>query len=709
MPEAPEIQARCTILVADDDQLIRSLARDALESEGFTVLEATGGAEAVESFERERPALLLLDVTMADLDGYAVCSEIRSRHPDDFTPIVIVTAKADPPSIDRAYEVGATDFVSKPINWALLGHRLRYLLRASRALGAVKQSERSLANAQRIAHVGSWEWSPADDRMTWSDETFRILGFAPASIEANPRNLIGCAHPDDRERLRKQLNQAIQQGKSFDLEHRLLLTGGELRSVYQQIEVSSDGVLMGTIQNITERKQSEEHIRYLANYDSLTGLANRRLFVERLSMLTSRAKERGCALALLYLDLDRFKRINDTLGHSAGDLLLRRVADVLRKHVRGSDVVARVDPENFDDENASISRLGGDEFTIILSEMAAPEDAGDVARRILDALPNPLSIEGHEISTTCSIGIAIYPHDGNDVETLVRHADTAMYQAKQHGRNSFQFFCPSMNAASTRKLQIEERLRGALERRELKLHYQPKLDLRSGEVCGMEALLRWHDDELGIVSPKDVIPVAEETGLIHRLGAQMLEKACRQNAEWQRLGYRRVPVAVNISSAQFSRPDLCQTISNALRSAKLDPRWLEIEITESVLLQDEEGNARTLREIKAMGIRIALDDFGTGYTALSYLTRIPFDTLKLDRSFIRDMEADPRSIGIIISVIAMAHSLGARVVAEGVDAEEQETFLRSHGCDELQGFLFSASVPPETFGRFLGSPDGAAK
>ncbi len=694
-----------TVLVVDDDRMIRLLARDALEPEGYTVLEASGGAEAIDVFERHRPDLVLLDITMPEIDGYSVCTEIRRRHPGDPTPIVMVTAKGDHESIDRAYEAGATDFVTKPVNAALLGHRVRYLLRVRDAMVNLKRNELSLADAQRIAHIGSFEWYSETNDMSWSEETFRILGRRPDGMEANHRTFLGCVHPDDRDRVREVTREALDHGKGYAIEHRVLRPDEEVRHVRQigeVVPVDPSGMpwLRGTLQDVTEQQRAEEQIRYLASYDSLTGLANRCLFKERLGLLLERARERGSPLGLLYMDLDRFKRVNDTLGHSAGDQLRRRVADALRRHVRESDVVARVDTKA-DPEDADVSRLGGDAFTVVLSEIASPEAAGDVARRILESVTEIFDLEGHEISTTGSIGIAIFPDDGEDVETLLRHADTAMCHAKKRGRDNYQFSCQSMNDGLQRKLEIEARLRPALEQRQLKLQYQPKLDLRTDAVSGMEALLRWRDAELGVVAPRELISVAEESSLIHPLGAWILEEACTQNAAWQSAGYQPVPVGVNVSAVQFSRGDICASVSLALQRSRLDPQWLEIEITESILLQDGPEHERTLYELKAMGVRIALDNFGTGNSSLSYLTRIPFDTLKLDRSFIRDVESDSRSKCVMPSVIAMAHSVGARIVAEGVDSEEQESFLRSHGCDEIQGFLFSASLAPEDFVRFL--------
>ena len=696
--------SKLRILVVDDDQLIRSLARDALEGEGFCVSECADGADVLEAFDRERPDLVVLDLVMPEHDGFEVCRELRNRPSSDSIPILIVSGSLDDESINRAYQAGASDFVTKPINWALLVHRVHNLIRERRSFLQVKQSEASLANAQRIARVGSWEWNTQTDEMRWSDEVFRILGLPPGKPEVGFESFLDRIHPDDRVAVRDRVREALLLSEGFTVEHRMIRPGGDVRFIHQQGELIHDEQrpgrwISGTIQDITEQHRDQDRIRYLANYDSLTGLANRRLFKERLARTINEAEANGHLAALLFLDLDRFKRINDTLGHSAGDQLLRIVADRLRDRVRGSDVVGR--PEGEEDPDPPVSRLGGDEFTVLLSKISEPKDAGDVAQRILESLPEPIEVDGHSIWTTGSIGIAIYPMDGKDVETLVKHADTAMYHAKERSRNSFHFFSKSMNAPLMRKLSLETRLRLALKQNEFRLHYQPRIELQTGKVCGMEALIRWEHPDLGVVSPKEFIPVTEEAGLIHEIGNWVVRTACAQNRSWQDQGLPRMQMSVNVSSKQFTYNDLTECIAEALKDTRLAPEDLEVEITESVMIKDDEATAEALREMRAMGVRVALDDFGTGYSSLSYLTRFPLDTLKMDLSFIRDVATDPSAAGIVTAVISMAHCLNLRVVAEGVDDEEQARVLESQGCDEVQGFLYSGALPADEFAAFV--------
>ncbi len=699
---ASEPQAAPLILVVDDDRLIRAMLRDGLQQQGFAVAEVPNGIEALAAYERLRPSLVLLDLHIPEPDGFAVCTSIRERHPQDPTPILVVTADGDPAALDRAYAAGATDFISKPLHTALLAHRIRYLLRGSRALVELAQSQRSLSRAQRIARLGSWEWNPYTGELQWSGETFRILGIDPREI-ATWERFFSIAHPADRDRVRAEMREGMRSQHSFRIQYRVGLPDGSVRHVEAQGEVAADGPedgawISGTLQDVTEQAHTQARISYLASYDSLTGLANRRLFHEQLERAITAARARGHLVGLLFMDLDRFKRINDTLGHGAGDALLQTVAERLRAQVRGSDIVGRLETE---EQGLEISRLGGDEFTVLLSKLAQPEDAGDVARRILRAIPAPVVLEGHTISLSASIGIAIYPVDGEDVETLVKHADAAMYSAKALGRDNYQFFSPKINALALRKLALESNLRNALERDELRLHYQPRLDLESGQVVGVEALLRWTHPELGIVSPREFIPLAEEAGLISPIGEWVLRTACRQARVWHEQGIGPISISVNVSPRQFAENDLRALVGGILRETGVSPRLIELELTEQLLLQDNEETALALRDLRAMGVTIALDDFGTGYSSLSYLARFPLDTLKMDRCFVRDVDDDPAAAGIAKAVIAIGHSLGARVVAEGVDTFEQEAFLREHGCDELQGFLLAGALPADEVVRFF--------
>ncbi len=450
-------------------------------------------------------------------------------------------------------------------------------------------------------------------------------------------------------------------------------------------------------QDITVIKKAKDKILFLAYYDSLTNLPNRALFKDRLNQTLLIAQRHQRILAILFLDLDNFKRINDTLGHPAGDEMLKQVADRLSNCIRKSDSISRYSADEF---RAVVARLGGDEFTILLTEIAQVHDTIKVAQRILDAIALPFDIEGQEVFITASIGIAIYPIDGENVDTLLKNCDAAMYHAKNEGRNNYKFYEQSLNKTALDILNLENNLRKALDKQEFRVYYQPRIDIRTRNVVGFEALIRWQHSQKGIIPPSEFIPMAEETGLIIPIGEWVLNEACKQNKTWQAAGFAPVFISVNLSGKQFKQQNLIKVIDHAMSEIRLDPKYLELEITESII-QDTKSTAGILRELRNLGLKIAVDDFGTGYSSLSYLRRFPLDTLKIDRSFVKDIAKDPDSEAIVKAIIAMAHCLKLRVIAEGVETEEQLKFLSDEGCDEFQGYLISHPLPAEEAARFL--------
>ena len=443
---------------------------------------------------------------------------------------------------------------------------------------------------------------------------------------------------------------------------------------------------IGIFSDLSQQKRDAKRIRILAFYDALTGLPNRTLLGDRATQALAAARRGGTRVALLFMDLDGFKHVNDSLGHLLGDTLLRLVGKRLAQHMRSSDTLAR---------------FGGDEFVLLLTEIEGPDSIAAAAQRCLDILAAPFELESHDIDITASIGISVFPDDGDSLEALVKNADTAMYQAKESGRNQFRFFEAAMNARATSRAMLGNDLRRALERGELLLHYQPQAEISTGEIVGVEALVRWQHPQLGLVSPADFIPVAEEIGLIVRLGDWVLNEACRQAVAWQRAGLPHIPVAVNLSALQLRNPDFLNSVRRALQSAGLDAHWLELELTESVLMHRAEVAMQTLQGLSALGIRIAIDDFGTGYSSLAYLRRLAIDKLKIDRSFIRDLSVDAEDSLIVATIIRMAHSLRLRVIAEGVEGSEQLATLRAQGCDEIQGYHLSRPLPADALADFI--------
>jgi diguanylate cyclase (GGDEF)-like protein len=429
-----------------------------------------------------------------------------------------------------------------------------------------------------------------------------------------------------------------------------------------------------------------QRIEYLAFHDALTGLPNRTMFSKVLTERINEARRYDRKLAVAFLKLDRWKQSNDTLGHEAGDQLLKEVATRLKGCVRDSDTIAR---------------LGGDEFVVLLPELGDDKYAATVAQKVLSVIARPFTLIGHEFRVTASIGISTYPGDGLDEQSLTKNADIAMYQAKAEGKNNFQFYSEKLNANSLERLTLESSLRHALERNEFRLHYQAKWDIASGRITGMEALLRWEHPDLGTVAPMQFIPIAEETGLIVPIGRWVLKTVCSQSVAWQRQGLPRLSIAVNLTARQFTDEHLLQDVTSILKATGMDPRLLELEVTESLLIQDVENTLQILTGLKALGIKIAVDDFGTGYSSLATLQRFPLDTIKIDRSFIRNVVGNPADTGLADAIIAMGKNLSLTVVAQGVETREQADFLRTHACDELQGFYFKRPLPPDQFAKLL--------
>ena len=439
-------------------------------------------------------------------------------------------------------------------------------------------------------------------------------------------------------------------------------------------------------EDVTERKQAETTIRQMAFYDTLTSLPNRSLFNDRLSMAMVHAGRKEESLAVLFLDLDHFKLVNDTLGHAVGDLLLKAVSERLAGCIRKGDTVAR---------------LGGDEFIVLLPGIKRREDASDVAEKIVEKITHPFLVGNHELIVTTSIGVAIYPDDGKDLDTLLRNADIAMYHAKEHGRNNFQYYNNALYIKVSRKRLLESKLRHALERKEFLLHYQPQVNINTGQIVGIEALLRWNHPELGMVSPLEFIPLSEATGLIVSIGEWVLSTACSQVKAWQDAGLPKIRIAVNLSTHTFQRQNFVERVIHTLNETRLSPRFLELEITESTAMQNVEATITKLGKLHVMGIQIAIDDFGTGHSSLNYLRKFPIHTLKIDQSFVKDVTTNPGDASIVSAIIALAKSLKLKVVAEGVETREHFSFLKEHQCEEAQGYLFHKPAPPESIETIL--------
>ncbi|MDP3842489.1 MAG: EAL domain-containing protein [Oxalobacteraceae bacterium] len=684
-------------LVIDGDPSIRLLARDALEKLGLQVEEANGGASGLSSIAALGPDIILLGVMMSDMDGFAVCRQALLIPGAELTPILMLTAPEDSDSIHQAYEAGATDFIGKPIDWPILGHRVRYMLKASDLLRDVVRSDFQLAKARRLTSVGSWEWRVEPDSTTWSEEMYRICGVRSGTFEQTHQGFLALVHPADRPQIETALRETLEQGGAYDVEHRLLRPDGTERIVHGKAEVMFDAdgrpvLLSGTLQDITQRKRMEARIGYLTNYDALTNLPNRTLLNDRVTQSISLARRTGQQLAMLCLDLDGFKFINDGFGHAVGDSLLKMVAARLKGAIRECDTVAR---------------LGGDEFVLVLLGLADDgRDVGSMAQRVLDTFAQSFIADAHELHVTASIGVSVFPDDGDTHDVLLKNADAAMYDAKDRGRNCFQFYAQEMSLRAKQRVTLANALRTALERQQFEVHYQPKVDLRSGRVSGVEALLRWRHPEHGMVQPDSFIGLAEETRLIVPIGEWVLRTACAQTRKWHDMGFDDLSVAVNLSVRQFEQQDIAQLVRQVLAETGLAARHLELELTESVLMSDSDVMLKALREIKELGVVLTLDDFGTGYSSLSYLKRFPIDVLKIDRSFIRNVTTDADDASLTKGIILLAQSLKMKTVAEGVETQGQLGFLSTNKCDAVQGFYFSRPVAADALSAMLQSNVG---
>ena len=689
------------ILVTDDDTMMRALLREALEAGGFRVEEAANGIETLKAYKSHSPKLVILDVLMPHMDGFEACAELRKMPGGENLPIVMITGMDDIDSINRSYEVGATDFASKPLNLIVLCHRLRYMLRAKEAFGDLQRSQSRLASAQKIARLGNWEKDIRSGELRWSEEMYRLFEVSPSTFQPTGEAIREKIHPEDWDTIDRATNEALNRVRPYNLDVRILLPDGRVRFVHEQAQVHFDEdsrpILMeGTMQDITERKRAEDQIRFLAYYDGLTNLPNRSLFMERMNRVLESARRREGNFGTLFLDLDRFKRINDTLGHRIGDRLLVEVAGRLQKCLRSSDTVARGDPLH---SGQTVARLGGDEFTVLITDIARGEDGARVARRILDAIAQPFRIDQHEFHISASIGISLYPHDGTDMEMLLKNADAAMYHAKEAGGGRYQFYNTSMNATALQRLALETNLRKALERGELLVYYQPQVDPRTRKVVGAEALIHWKHADFGLVSNEYFMPLAEETGLVHAIGEWAFKTACEHSAAWLKSGHEPARVALNISGREFWQQQLPQTIDRILKDTGVQPSCVELEIPEDVLMRNPGEAVHTLKQLRAMGLRICIDDFGSGHSSLGYLTRFAIDALKINQSFIRDFRSDNRSTAILEAVIAMARGLKVEVIAYGADDQAQVDYLTQRGCTTIQGTFFGRPAPADEFAR----------
>ena len=585
----------------------------------------------------------------------------------------------------------AGESVAGLVAWKLNELGLERERRARRDLEKVNVE---LGEAQAMSHIGNWDWEVSQDNVWWSAELYRICGVDVQTFGATYGSFLELVHPGDRKRVDEVVSMALSEGRNFDYQARIVTPGGETRTIYAIGKTTQDASgntvrMSGTVQDITDRKMLEDKVEYQAFHDSLTGLPNRSLFLDRVEHALLRQQRLNSRVAVLFLDLDDFKTINDSLGHQAGDELLIDLARQLHSSIRPADTVAR---------------LSGDAFGVLLEDVEMVDDAVTAAQRILDLLRRPFYVEDTEIFVRASIGIAV--SDGREMVTsgdIVRDADTAMYAAKQHGKGSYELFEPEMQRAASERLRLKADLQRAVDNEEFVVHYQPIVQLDSGELEGVEALIRWEHPERGLVPPLEFIPFAEETGLILQVGKWVVREACRTVASWQKANPSSAPksVAVNVSPVRFLRPGFVEEVREILEETGLSAKSLVLEITESVLVQDSKLVVDRLNALKELGVGLAIDDFGTGYSSLSYLKDFPLDLLKVDKSFVDSVALGPEESALTRAVVELGRTLDLKVIAEGVEESDQAEALRTLGCEFAQGYLFSKPLPVEAMEEFL--------
>jgi diguanylate cyclase (GGDEF)-like protein/PAS domain S-box-containing protein len=680
--QVSNVRAKSRALLIGRGEPALSLVRQALVAPAWAVRLVDLAADPAPALA-EGPDVVILDALGGEGPMLERLPQLRALDVRGGTPFVLLLGSDAPTLVTAAYAAGFSDVLVAPVRPASLADRVAFQLRSAQLVGTARSEVQDLLHAQRLGGKGSWTLSSFSGLMHWTPEAERVLGLP---VGGGPRGLeafLRMVPEGEREELRRAFEDCADSGRAVATRHRLLL-GGEERWLEQSVEAVRSYRrtigLRGTLRDITAQHRFEQELRRESAYDPLTKLASRAVLLVRLREAIDEARKEGLGVGLLHVSLDRFRSVNQTLGHAFGDRLLQHVAQVLVR-VAGSAGGTKDD----------VARLAGDEFALIVPGVSDPEEASAVAQRALDALAAPERIDHHEVRISASVGIALHPTDGASADTLLQHADLAALHAKRIGQGRLQLFRRAMGKSAARRFTLEAELRGALARQELSVAYQPRVDAADGRIVGVEALVRWDHPVLGRVPPREFIPIAEEIGLVGQVGSFVLGSACRDARLLEQRG-RPLRVSVNVSSWQFANTNVWEVVTAALRESGLPPERLELEITESLVLEGANDPDVAFRDLRGIGVRIALDDFGTGYSSLSYVSRFALDVLKIDRSIVREVDSDPAAERVARAVVGLAHSLEMGVVAEGVDSEAQAEVLRRLGCDELQGFGICESV-----------------
>ncbi|WP_439885276.1 EAL domain-containing response regulator [Pseudomonas syringae] len=701
----PETNA--TILIVDDDVHVRDLLEVLLQNQHYRTQTAESGEQALEMVEKHAPDLILLDIMMPGMDGYEVASRLKSGKTTSNIPIIMLSALDERSARISGLEAGAEEYLNKPVDSAELWLRVRNLLRLKSFGDYMKDHNLILEDQLQQRTIDLERFRSVMDAS--DDAIFLINRNTMSLIEFNRRacQLLGYTADELQRKTPAELGDSSMEqlevvydqiiagnGPSEPLETMIRDKSGRDVSVEihrQAYQAGNDWIIVGIVHDITRRKESDQRLLKMAHYDNLTGLPNRDLFYTSLQMGLTQAAISRWKLAVMTVNLDGFKNINETWGHVLGDQTLLEVSKRLARCLNASDTLGRVD---------------GDEFALILMIREGQADTHQILERIRTTLRTPFQIEDQRVVMTASIGVALFPEDGEDARELVRHAYTAMNNAKKKGVDGYRFYTAQMNTEVSERLDLENALREAVQQRAFEIAYQPKVSLADGSICGLEALLRWPRPNQPGVSPAIFVPVLESLALISEVGSWMIDSVCAQIALWQRSGLGSFQVAVNVSGQQIEGSGLIADIGKALERHEVDPKWLEVELTESSLMENTSHTITTLQTLKNMGVRISIDDFGTGYSSLAYLRRFPIDKLKIDIAFIREVTSNPQDAAIARAIIELAHSLDLKVIAEGVETPEQRAFLTENHCDQIQGYLVSKPLPLDELELYLRSSQG---
>jgi diguanylate cyclase (GGDEF)-like protein/PAS domain S-box-containing protein len=683
-----------TLLIVDDEPLVRKLLKMLLEDQGYLTLTASSGEEALAIVEQQPPDLILLDIMMPGMDGYEVARKLKSDKSMANIPIIMLSALGEHSARILGLEAGAEDFLNKPVESAELWLRVRNLLRL-KAFGDYLKSHNLMLEEQLqqrtidLERFRSAMDASGDAIFLINRSSMRLIEFnrhacqvMGYSVEELLRKTPADLSDNTIEQLEIMYDQIIAGRSPIEpIETRIRCKDGSYIPVEMHREAyktGDDWIIVGIARDISRRKETDQRLLKMAHYDSLTGLPNRNLFFTTLQMGLTQALLSNWQLAVVTVDLDDFNNVNETWGHLVGDQMLTELGQRLTNCLNVSDTVGRMD---------------GDEFALILMIREGQADPLQTVERVREKLREPFHLAGQLTAMTASIGIALYPNDGDDAHGLIKHANTAMHRAKKIGRDTYRFYTAQMNVEASARQAMEAALRDAVEQHAFELYYQPKIDLADGTVCGLEALLRWPRPGLPNVSPAVFVPILENLGLITQVGKWVITSVCKQIADWQTAGEKPFRVAVNVSGQQIIEGDLIASIQQVLVDHQIDPHWLEIELTESSLMENTSRTIASLKTLQQMGIKVSIDDFGTGYSSLAYLRRFPIDKLKIDIAFIREVTSNPQDAAIAKTIIELAHSLDLQVIAEGVETVEQLAFLTANGCDQVQGYLFSRPLP----------------